>query len=104
MYTPECKFTKYLECKFQRYIIFARIKLEANWEFFISCYSEKGAYNPRTHVYSRVQIRQVIEYARLRGIRVIPEFDSPGKEMVHKLGKRSSCECNEVRMQLMSIK
>jgi len=48
--------------------------------------SEKGAYNPRTHVYSRVQIRLVIEYARLRGIRVIPEFDSPGHTQSWGLG------------------
>jgi N-acetyl-beta-hexosaminidase len=45
-------------------------------------YSEKGAYNPQTHVYPRVQIHLVIEYARLRGIRVLPEFDSPGKQQL----------------------
>ncbi|CAB3401004.1 unnamed protein product [Caenorhabditis bovis] len=36
-----------------------------------------GAYSPK-HVYSRKDIADVINYARLRGIGVIPEFDLPG--------------------------
>ncbi|XP_035665448.1 beta-hexosaminidase subunit beta-like [Branchiostoma floridae] len=42
--------------------------------------SGKGAYT-RKHVYTPDDVSQVIEFARLRGIRVIPEFDSPGHMM-----------------------
>jgi hexosaminidase len=38
---------------------------------------EEGAYT-QTHVYHREDIQSVINYATNRGIRVIPEFDTPG--------------------------
>ncbi|THD21560.1 Beta-hexosaminidase [Fasciola hepatica] len=40
--------------------------------------SEKGAYHSK-QTYSPQDIKEVVEFGRLRGIRVIPEFDIPGK-------------------------
>ncbi|KAF7257884.1 hypothetical protein EG68_05137 [Paragonimus skrjabini miyazakii] len=48
--------------------------------------SKKGAYNER-QVYTPQDIKEVVEFARLRGIRVIPEFDVPGHTRSLAYGK-----------------
>ena len=37
-----------------------------------------GAWQPSTHIYTIDDVRRVIDFGRLRGVRIIPEFDTPG--------------------------
>ena len=46
-----------------------------------------GAYDPVTHIYTPDNVRTIIDEARIRGIRVIPEFDTPGHTKSWELGQ-----------------
>ena len=37
--------------------------------------SNLGAFDPNAHIYSQATVGEIIEFARLRGVRVVVEFD-----------------------------
>ncbi|KAF5398701.1 Beta-hexosaminidase subunit alpha [Paragonimus heterotremus] len=48
--------------------------------------SDMGAYDSIAYVYTKIAVERILEYARLRGIRVMPEFDTPGHAASWGLG------------------
>ena len=48
--------------------------------------SDRGAWHPSLAVYTQQDVADIIEFARLRGIRVIAEFDTPGHTQAFQPG------------------
>ncbi|RWS08862.1 beta-hexosaminidase subunit alpha-like isoform X3 [Dinothrombium tinctorium] len=66
--------------------------------------SDKGAYNKHTHVYTPENVKTILEYARLRGIRVIVEFDTPGHTLAWGKGiKDLVLDCSSVSKQYSGL-
>ena len=65
--------------------------------------SENGAYDSITHVYSPTNVQTIIDEARIRGIRVIPEFDTPGHTKSWELGQPGN-KLQIVQVALSGIK
>ncbi len=69
-------------CNFQYFWHITKFSLLGNLTVKIVTFEIKlilfqlGAYSPQK-VYSAETVREVVEYARLRGVRVLPEFDAP---------------------------
>ena len=53
---------------------------DQSWPLFVPSWpllSQRSAYSNTSHTYYPSDIQSLVAYARLRGIRVLPEFDSP---------------------------
>ena len=59
----------------------------------------KGAFTPK-HIYSPDVVQEILQHARLRGVRVIPEFDTPG-HMASWLGSGILADCRDPNGKLV---
>lgn len=53
---------------------------DTSWPLFIPSFPQlslQGAYSNTSHTYTAPMMAELVAFARLRGVRVIPEFDSP---------------------------
>ncbi|KAI8342812.1 glycoside hydrolase family 20 protein [Chlamydoabsidia padenii] len=57
--------------------------------------AEKGAYSPK-HVYSSRDIKDIVQFAKERGVRVIPEIEAPGHSTSWGFGMPEIVSCLNV--------
>ncbi len=61
-------------------------------------FKERGAFS-ESEVYTKKEIRELVEYAKQRGVRIIPETDTPGHAYSWTYGYPDIMTCNDVDHQ-----
>lgn len=62
--------------------------------------SKEGAFSSK-HIYSPNVVNEIIQHARLRGVRVVPEFDTPG-HMASWIGSGILADCYDKKNKLVT--